>query len=135
MERLNQLVTRLTIVALIALAMWVGRAWIAKQVLVHHIESYTGAKVDVRQLSLNASESTVFLGEVEIADPTVDRQNLLQFGAASLDVDFDQLADRRVVIEDGRISEIRLGSPRTRTSHLKRSLGSSSLVRGEAVGG
>ena len=134
MKRLNQLVTRLTIVALIALAMWVGRAWIAKRVLVHHLESYTGAKVDARQLSLNADESTVFLGEVEIADPSVDRQNLLQFDAASLNVDFEQLAGRRVVIEDGRISEIRFGSPRTRTGHLKSSLLKPSRARNGFAG-
>ena len=134
MKRLNQLVTRLTIVALIALTMWVGRAWIAKRVLVHHFESYTGAKVDARQLSLNANESTVFLGEVEIADPNVDRQNLLQFGAASLNVDFEQLAGRRVVIEDGRISEIRFGSPRTRTGYLKSSLSNPSRALNSFAG-
>jgi len=119
MERLNHLVTRLLIVALIALAGWVGRAWIAKQALVYHIESFTGAKVDARQLSLQADDSTIFLGEVEFADPHRKRTNLLQFDAASLKVDFEQLASRRLVIEDGRVSQIKIGSPRTRTGDLK----------------
>ena len=119
MERLNHFVTRLLIVALLALAAWVGRAWIAKQALVYHIESFTGAKVDARQLSMQADDSTIFLGEVEFADPHQDRKNLLQFEAASLRVDFEQLKNRRLVIEDGRVSQVKLGSPRTRTGRLK----------------
>ena len=120
MKRLNQLVTRLLIIALVLLAAWVGSAHLAKQTLVYHLESFVGAKVDAKKLQLSADEATVFLNQVEIANPNYERKNLLQFEAASLKIDFDELKNRRVVIEDGRLSQIKFGSPRTKPGQLER---------------
>lgn len=122
MKRLNQLVTRLLIVALIFLAAWVGRAHIGKRALVYHLESYVGARVDAKQLHLNGKESTVFLNQVEIANPQNDQKNLLQFEAASLKLDFEQLKNRRIVIEDGRLSQIKFAAPRTTSGRLERGI-------------
>ena len=127
MKRLNQLVTRLLIIALIALAAWVGRAHLGKQALIFHLQSAVGAKVDAKSLSLNSDDATVFLNQVEIADPLVDRQNLLQFEAASLQLDFDQLKYRRIVIEDGRLSQINFAAPRTKSGKLARGIFDSHL--------
>ena len=120
MKRLNQLVTRLIILALIALAAWVGREYIGKQAMVYHLQSFVGARVDAKDLHFNRSESTVFLNQLEVASPVYDRKNLLQFEAASLKLDFDQLKNRRIVIEDGRLSEVKLGAPRTTSGRLVR---------------
>ncbi len=122
MKRLNQLVTRILIVALIALAAWIGRAHLGKQALVYHLQSFVGAKVDANQLSLNKGEATVFLNQMEIADPLQEMRNLLQFEAASLKLDFRQLKNRRIVIEDGRLSQIKFASPRTTSGWLERSI-------------
>ena len=122
MKRLNQLVTRLIILALIALAAWVGRENLGKRAMVYHLQSFVGARVDARDLHLNRSESTVFLNQVEVASPLNERKNLLQFEAASLKLDFDQLKNRRIVIEDGRLSEVKLAAPRTTSGRLVRSV-------------
>ncbi len=122
MERLNQLVTRLLIVALIVVAAWIGRAHLGKQALVYHLQSYVGAQVDAKHLSLNNNEATVFLSQVEVANPLVEMENLLQFEAASLKLDFDSLKDRRVVIKEGRLSQIKFSAPRTKSGQIKRGI-------------
>ncbi|QEG23451.1 hypothetical protein [Mariniblastus fucicola] len=122
MKRLNQLITRLLIIALVALAAWVGRAHLGKQALVYHLQSYVGARVDARQLHLNAEDATVFLNQVEVASPLHDRKNLLQFEAASLKVDLEALKKRQLVINEGRLSQIKFGSPRTTSGKLERGL-------------
>ncbi len=119
MIRLNQLITRLLIIALIALAAWMGRAHLGKKALVYHLQSYVGARVDAKQLSLNRSEASVFLNQVEVADPQHEMKNLLQFEAASLKLDFDELKNRRIVIEDGRLSQIKFSAPRTTSGKLE----------------
>ena len=90
--------------------------------MVYHLQSFVGARVDARDLHLNRSESTVFLNQVEVASPLNERKNLLQFEAASLKLDFDQLKNRRIVIEDGRLSEVKLAAPRTTSGRLVRSV-------------
>ncbi len=119
MIRLNQLITRLLIIALIALAAWMGRAHLGKQALVYHLQSYVGARVDAKQLSLNHSEASVFLNQVEVADPKREMKNLLQFEAASLKLDFNELKNRRIVIENGRLSQIKFSAPRTTSGKLE----------------
>lgn len=122
MKRLNQLVTRLLILALIALAAWVGREYLGKQAMVYHLQSYVGARVDAKQLHLGGENSTVFLNQIEIASPHDERENLLQFEAASLKLDFEQLKNRRVVIQDGRLSEVKFGATRTTSGRLTRGI-------------
>ena len=122
MIRLNQLVTRLLILALIGMAAWIGRAYVGKQAMVYHLQSYVGARVDVKDLHIDHSESRVFLNLVEVASPTDDRKNLLQFEAASLQLDFGQLMNRRIVIEDGRLSEVKFAVPRTTSGRLPRGI-------------
>ena len=127
MKRLNQLVTRLLIIALIALAAWIGRAHLGKKALVYHLQSYVGARVDAEQLSLNRKDATVFLNQVEVADPQREMKNLLQFEAASLKLDFSELKNRRIVIEDGRLSQIKFAAPRTTSGKLERGIFDSAL--------
>lgn len=122
MKRLNQLVTRLLILALIALAAWVGREYLGKQAMVYHLQSYVGARVDAKRLHLGSENSTVFLDQIEIASPLGERENLLQFEAASLKLDLGELKNRRVVIEDGRLSEVKFGAARTTSGRLTRSI-------------
>jgi uncharacterized protein (TIGR03545 family) len=107
------------IIALIALAAWMGRAHLGKQALVYHLQSYVGARVDAKQLSLNHSEASVFLNQVEVADPKREMKNLLQFEAASLKLDFNELKNRRIVIENGRLSQIKFSAPRTTSGKLE----------------
>jgi len=122
MKRLNQLVTRLLIIALVVLAAWVGRAHLAKRSLIYHLESCIGARVNAKQLQLNEDGATVLLSQVEIANPDKERKNLLQFEAASLKLDLSRLKDRQIIIENGRLSEIKFGSPRTTSGQLERGI-------------
>jgi hypothetical protein len=122
MKRLNQLVTRLLIIALVLLAAWIGRAHFAKRSLIYHLESSIGARVEARQLQIKDDGATVFLNEVEIADPTNVRKNLIQFEAASLQFDLSKLKQRRIVIENGRLSQIKFGTPRTTSGRLEKGI-------------
>lgn len=133
MKRLNQLVTRLLIIALIALAAWVGRTHLGKKVIEYHIRSFVGANVVASQLDINRDDGSMFLSELEVADPNFEMRNSLQFEAASLMLDVDQLKNRRLVITEGRLSEVKFGAPRTTSGRLNRGIFDPPLPKVDSV--
>lgn len=120
MKRINQLITRLVIIALVALAVWVARMPLANRALSWHGSQLTGVRVDVGKLRLDRDDDTLFLNQLEIADPRSPSQNILQAEVASLKVDRTALIFRRLVIDEGRLSELKFGASRTSTGILER---------------
>jgi uncharacterized protein (TIGR03545 family) len=103
----------LIIVALIGLALWIGFNPLLKRVVVHHAQSLTGAKVEVAKLRFDTSTGQLFCNRLEAADPRAPMSNLIQSEIASLMIDTRSIKDRRLVINNGRLSQVMFGVPRT----------------------
>jgi uncharacterized protein (TIGR03545 family) len=122
MKRLNQLITRLIIIGLAVLVLWVARMPLANRALSWHASHLTGAKVDIRKVQFDRDDQTLYLNQLEIADPQAPLQNMVQAEVASLKLATDALAERRLVIEEGRLSQLKFGAPRTNTGTLERGI-------------
>ena len=118
MRRWTYLFPRLIIIALIGLVVWLSTDSLMRRALVAHVQAVTGAKVDVGQLRLNLNEGKVFLEELQVADPRDTDVNLFQADMAYMDLDFASLLRRKVKITGGRTSNLRFGSPRTKSGEL-----------------
>jgi len=106
MNRFRNLVTRLVIVGLLVLAIWIAREPIAKQVLTRQAENYVGAKVEIGQLGINSGDDSIHLGGLEITDPRSPEDNLFQAEVGRLSLDRGRLAWRQLSIPHARFSEV-----------------------------
>ena len=113
MVRWTYLFPRLIIVALIALAMWVGSDPLIKSVIVHNLQNMTGAKIEIGQLRCSLPNQKIFVKDVAFADPRYPMKNLFQAEMAYVDLSQDRLLRREIVIEEGQASGVRFGAART----------------------
>ncbi len=118
MAGLKHFLTRLVIVGLVLLAIWIAREPIAKKFLVYEGTQFVGAVVELKNLQLNSGEETVFLNELEIADPKLPDRNLVQAEAVRLEVAKEELAWRRLVIPRARLGQVKFGAPRASSGSL-----------------
>lgn len=118
MKRFRNLVTRLVIVGLLVLAIWIAREPIAKQVLTRQAENYVGAKVEIGQLGINSGDDSIHLGGLEITDPRSPEDNLFQAEVGRLSLDRGRLAWRQLSIPHARFSEVKIGVPRSGSGAL-----------------
>ena len=118
MRSWTYLFPRLIIIALIGLVVWLSTDSLMRRALVAHVQSVTGAKVDVGQLRLNLNEGKAFLQELQVADPRDTDLNLFQADMAYMDLDFASLLRRKIKVTGGRTSDLRFGTPRTKSGDL-----------------
>jgi len=111
--------TRLVIVALVMLAIWIAREPIAKSFLIHEGTQFVGAVVEVNKLQLNSADEAIFLNELEVSDPQFPNRNLIQAEAVRLELAREELAWRRFVIPRARLSQVKFGAPRASSGSLK----------------
>ena len=118
MRRWTYLVPRLIIILLVGLVVWLSTDSLLRKALVANAEAVTGAKVEIGQLRMNLNQGKVFLQEVQFADARNTDLNLFQADMAYLDIDFASLLRRKIKITGGRTSDLRFGSPRTKSGAL-----------------
>lgn len=118
MIRWTYLIPRLIIIALIALALWVGSDPLIQSVITRNLQNRTGAKVEIGQLRCSLSNQKIFLKNVAIADSRNPMTNLFQAEMAYLELSRDSLFRREIVIEHSQASGVRFGAPRTEVGTL-----------------
>ena len=118
MKRFSYLGPRLVILALIAIVVWSSSDAVIENLVVYHAQQLTGARMEVGQLRFDQSSDTLYLKELEIADPSVEHRNLLQSQMASLKIATAPLPHRRVVVKSGRLSQVIFGASRTKSGWL-----------------
>lgn len=84
-------------------------------------ETVAGAKVRVDQLRTGFFPPRLELSTVEVANQLRPGRNLFEFGELKLNVRGDALLMKRVVVESGEITGIRIGDPRPDDGLLEQS--------------
>ena len=111
--------TRLAIIALIVIAVLVGRDALVKRLLISQSQGWIGAKVEVGHLRSDFREGEIQLRDLAIADPRDPMNNLLQAESAVLKVDLEKLARKQLVIRGGNVSRVMFAAPRTLSGRLE----------------
>ena len=118
MIRFAYLIPRLIIIALIALALFIGSDPLVRKIVTAKLENATGAKVEIGQLRSSLMHQKVFLKDIAIADPRSPMKNLIQAELAFVEFDAKSLLHRNVVIEKSQMSGVMFGVPRSETGQL-----------------
>lgn len=113
MNRLQYLLARVTILALLVSAVWLGSKPLIRQSVVQYIEQSTGGRVEVGTVEADFSRGQLYLKELAIADPTRPQRNLLQASEVHATLDSGAMWYRRWVIKQAQMSGVILDTPRT----------------------
>ena len=116
--RWTYLITRLFILLLIALALYISKDSLIRMALVRAGQSSIGAKVEIGQVRSSLRDGKLYLREVAITDPRDPMRNLLQADVAYLVVNPHRLMHRELVIESGSATQVRFGAPRSLSGSL-----------------
>lgn len=116
--RWTYLITRLFILLLIALALYISKDSLIRMALVRAGQSSIGAKVEIGQVRSSLRDGKLYLREVAITDPRDPMRNLLQADVAYLVVNPHRLLHRELVIESGSATQVRFGAPRSLSGSL-----------------
>lgn len=119
MLRWSYIIPRVGIVLLLCLFAWYGVNPVLHWSIVKTGQSATGAKVDLGTVRASLTGGDIELGEVHVANPKSPMKNLFEFTGATLDLDSDALLRKRLVITQGRISGLQIGSDRETSGQLE----------------
>ena len=78
MMRWTYLLTRLFILALIVVALWISKDSLVRLALIRAGESAIGAKIEIGQVRSSLWDGKIYLSELAIADPRNPMHNLVQ---------------------------------------------------------
>ena len=117
-RRFGLIATRLAILALIAIAVLIGRDAIIKRIVIAKAQSWIGAKVDIGKLSASFNDGKVYVRDIAIADPRDPMKNLMQAESAAFEYDFDALTKKQLVIDNATASKVVFAAPRTVSGRL-----------------
>ncbi len=127
--RWSYLITRLFIIAMILIAVWIGKDPLLRRALIHSGQSVTGARVEIGQVRSSLLEGNVYLSDLAVADPRNSMRNLLQAGSAYIRLNPQSLLHRQFIIEQGTTSQLVFGSPRTKSGALDEDMDSTTEMR------
>jgi uncharacterized protein (TIGR03545 family) len=98
----------LLLVLLLLLVLWLifGDTLVRKEAEASLTESL-GTEVDIARLAIRETDAAVDLGGLAIADPRDPRRNLVEAGAITVAVDPVPLTEKKLVINDLRLSGLR----------------------------
>lgn len=124
MMRWTNLLTRLFILALIVVALWISKDSLIRWALIRAGESAIGAKIDIGQARCSLWDGKIYLRELAIADPRDPMRNLVQADISYIVLNPKRLLHRELVIEKGSSTQVRFGAPRTLSGSLENSASS-----------
>ena len=118
MIRWKYLIPRFLIFCLIASAFWLSKDAILKWCLIQSGQATIGAKVEIGGLTSSLTNGEINLTELEIADPRNPMSNLIQADHAKIKLDPRRLFHREFVIDEGSMTGVQFGTPRTDSGEL-----------------
>lgn len=118
MFRWRLIATRLFILLLLGVAIWISRDALIRQWIVSSAQATVGAKVEIGQVYSSFADRKIFIDHITVADPRDPMSNLFQADSAVLNFDLDSLLRRKFVIHGGSTSQLVMGSPRTTTGAI-----------------
>ena len=118
MIRWSYVITRLMIVGVVISALWALLNPVLRIGLVHTGQLATGAQVEIQSLRTFLTRAKVEVGRIAIADPDSPMSNLVEIGHASFDLESGSALRRRLVISEGRLSDIEFHTGRDSNGQL-----------------
>jgi uncharacterized protein (TIGR03545 family) len=109
---------RLLVLAAIGLFLWLGLSPLVHWWIVSFGQAVTGAKVEVESVHASLLTTELRLKQLEVADPRDPRHNLFQAEDVVLDLDTRALLHRKLVVREGRISGLEVGTERATSGSL-----------------
>src|SRR5688572_937641 len=97
---------------LIGILLWLFAEPVVKDTTEEVSTELLGTQVDVGRLDIIAKEASVDLRELQIADPFDSTRNLVEAADIRLKLDPLALAEKKVVVENLRLSGMRFGTTR-----------------------
>ena len=110
---------RLAVVIAVALFLWLGLNPLLHHWLVSGGQAVTGAKVDIGRVRTSVLATELRVDDLQVADPADPLKNLFAADELVLDVDSTALLRRQIVVEEGRLSGLRIGGARTTSGELE----------------
>ena len=118
MIRWKYVIPRLVIVVVICLIIGFGLNPAVHHTLVFWGQSVTSAKVEIGDVDASLLGTQVCLHDLRIADPRRPMQNLVQAEEVSFDLEANALLRQRFIVQEGRISGLRIDTERTTSGKL-----------------
>ena len=118
MIRWSYVIPRLVLLVGICLVIGFGLNPAVHWTLVFWGQSVTSAKVEIGDVDASLLGTHVCLRDLRIADPRRPMKNLVQAEEVSLDLEANALLRRKFIVQEGRISGLRIDAERTTSGKL-----------------
>ncbi|NQT16250.1 MAG: TIGR03545 family protein, partial [Planctomycetes bacterium] len=109
---------RLILLGAILVTLWFGLNPAVRWAILSTGQSATSAKVDVGSVETSLLRTELRLADVAVANPQAKRKNLFEADQVVLRLDANALLRRKLVVREGRMSGLRLGSKRSTSGAL-----------------
>ena len=118
MIRWKYVLPRLMMLAAVCLIVWLGLDPAIHYTLVFWGQTATSAKVEIGDVDASLLGTSVRLHDLRIADPRRPMKNLAQAEEVSLNLEANALLRQRFIVEEGRISGLRIDTERQTSGKL-----------------
>src|SRR5690242_3566243 len=106
------------IIPLVLLLVLIGAVWVLfsdvffRQTTEEVATKFLGTEVDLRAFHLHETEPSIDLAGIQVADPFNPRRNLVEAGALHIDLEPAPLLERKLVIRQFSLRNVRIGTAR-----------------------
>ena len=118
MIRWNYVIPRLIVLLGICLIIGFGLDRAVHRTVVFWGQSVTSAKVEIGDVDASLLGTRVCLRDLRIADPRRPMKNLIEAEEVSLDLESNAFLRRRFIVQEGKISGLRIDTERTTSGKL-----------------
>lgn len=119
MIRWSYVASRVAVTALILGVIWAMMNPLLRLGLIYTGQSATGARLDIASVRTLLTRSRIDVADIQVADPDSPMSNLAQIGHASFDVETSSVLKKRLVIREGRLSNIQFHTERENSGQIK----------------
>lgn len=110
---------RLMFAAVALLTAQYGLGILTRSKVVDSLQGAIGARAELAHARVSARGPQLVLSDVRVADPREPLQNLVEATQCDFDLAAEPLLHKRIVVENGTISGLRFGTPRTESGSLE----------------
>ena len=118
MMRWSYVIPRLLLLGAILLALWAGLNPLVRWTAIGAGQAATTARVEIDRAETSLLGASVRLTDVRVANPQEPMKNLFEADRITLALDSDALLRRKVIVREGRVSGLRLGTDRDASGEL-----------------
>ncbi|MHC4403027.1 MAG: TIGR03545 family protein, partial [Planctomycetota bacterium] len=118
MIRWSYVIPRLILIAALVVALRLGINPLVRWALVSAGQTVTSAKVEIGEVHTSLWHGELRLSDVCVANPRRPMENLFEASEVMLDLDTNSLLRRKLIVDEARVSGLRLGTDRETSGAL-----------------